>query len=84
MFEPYPGTNDYGHYRHNSSDDPDYKTENLEKMYKLIRTGYEAGFVSNIHAVCDLNLLEIDPKDILKMNIEMTLVDGQVVYEREN
>jgi predicted amidohydrolase YtcJ len=51
MFEPYPSTDDYGHYRHNSSDDPDYKTENMEKMYNLIKVGYEAGFVSNIHAI---------------------------------
>jgi predicted amidohydrolase YtcJ len=35
-------------------------------------------------AVCDLNLLEIDPKDILKMNIEMTIVDGKIVYESDN
>jgi predicted amidohydrolase YtcJ len=32
--------------------------------------------------VCDLNLMEIPPTDILKMNIEMTIVSGKIVYER--
>jgi hypothetical protein len=32
--------------------------------------------------VCDLNLLKIDPKNILKMNIEMTIVDGKIVYQK--
>jgi predicted amidohydrolase YtcJ len=52
FFEPYsdqPGN--YGHYRRHTSDDPDFKTGNMEKMYKLIRTGYDAGFVSNVHAI---------------------------------
>lgn len=52
FFMPYddqPGN--YGHYRRHTSDDPDYKTGNMEKMYRLIKTGYEAGFVSNVHAI---------------------------------
>jgi predicted amidohydrolase YtcJ len=32
--------------------------------------------------VIDRNLLEIDPAEILDMEIEMTIVDGRVVYER--
>jgi len=32
--------------------------------------------------VCDRNLLKIDPTDILKMNVQMTIVDGKVVFER--
>ncbi len=52
FFEPYddqPGN--YGHYRRHTSDDPDFKTGNMDKMYNLIKTGYEAGFVSNVHAI---------------------------------
>jgi predicted amidohydrolase YtcJ len=52
FFKPYddqPGN--YGHYRRHTSDDRDYKTGNMEKMYRLIKTGYEAGFVSNVHAI---------------------------------
>lgn len=30
--------------------------------------------------VCDLNLMEIRPEQILDMNIEMTVVDGEIVY----
>ena len=33
--------------------------------------------------VCDRNLLKIDPKDILKMNVDMTVVDGKIVFERK-
>jgi predicted amidohydrolase YtcJ len=29
-----------------------------------------------------LNLLEIDPGDILDMNVEMTIVDGEIVFQR--
>ena len=34
-------------------------------------------------AVCDRNLIEIDPADILNMEIEMTIVNGKIVFERE-
>ncbi len=46
-----------------------------------IRGSLKAGKVADI-TVCDLNLMEIDPANILDMNVEMTIVDGEVVYER--
>jgi predicted amidohydrolase YtcJ len=52
FFEPYndqPGN--YGHYRRHTSDDPDLLVPNMEKMYDLIKLGYKAGFVSNVHAI---------------------------------
>jgi predicted amidohydrolase YtcJ len=52
FFEPYddqPGN--YGHYRRHTSDAPDFSTGNMDKMYSLIQTGYDAGFVSNVHAI---------------------------------
>ena len=52
FFEPYNDQPDnYGHYRRHTSDDPDYRTGNMDKMYTLIQTGYDAGFVSNVHAI---------------------------------
>ena len=48
-----------------------------------IRGSIKAGKLADI-AVCDLNLIKIDPSDILNMNIEMTIVDGKVVFERNN
>ena len=52
FFEPYDDQpNNYGHWRRHTSDDPDLKTGNMEKMYNLIRTGLEAGFVPNVHAI---------------------------------
>ena len=41
-----------------------------------IRGSLKAGKLADI-TVCDLNLMEIDPRDILNMNVEMTIVDGK-------
>jgi hypothetical protein len=52
FFQPYDDQPDnYGHYRRHTSDDPEFKVPNMEKMYNLIKIGYEAGFVSNVHAI---------------------------------
>ena len=52
FFEPYDDQpENYGHYRRHTSDDPDFRTGNMDKMYSLIKTGYDAGFVSNVHAI---------------------------------
>jgi len=46
-----------------------------------IRGSIKAGKLADI-TVCDLNLMKIDPKDILNMNVDMTIVDGKIVFER--
>ncbi len=46
-----------------------------------IRGSIKPGKLADI-TICDLNLMKIPPSDILKMNIEMTIVDGKIVYER--
>jgi predicted amidohydrolase YtcJ len=46
-----------------------------------IRGSLKEGKLADI-TVCDLNLLEIDPRDILNMNVEMTIVDGEIVFQR--
>lgn len=52
FFEPYNDQPDNcGHWRHHTSDDPQLKEGNMEKMYKLVKTGLEAGFVPNVHAI---------------------------------
>ena len=52
FFEPYNDQPDnYGHWRRHTSDDPELKIGNMEKMYKLIKIGLEAGFVPNVHAI---------------------------------
>ena len=52
FFEPYNDEpENYGHWRRHTSDDPDFKTGNMEKMYDLIKTGIEGGFVPNVHAI---------------------------------
>ncbi len=60
FFEPYddqPGN--YGHWRAHTSDDPEHKVRNMEKMYDLIRIGLEAGFVPNVHAIGDRGVAEM-------------------------
>jgi predicted amidohydrolase YtcJ len=52
FFEPYddqPGN--YGHWRQHTSDDPEFKVSNMEKMYNLVKIGLDAGFVPNVHAI---------------------------------
>jgi len=52
FFEPYDDQPDnYGHWRRHTSDDPEYKMRNMEKMYNLIKVGLDAGFVPNVHAI---------------------------------
>jgi predicted amidohydrolase YtcJ len=52
FFEPYDDQPDnYGHWRPHTSDDPEYKVGNMEKMYNLIKIGLHAGFVPNVHAI---------------------------------
>lgn len=52
FFEPYDDQPDnYGHWRRHTSDDPEFKVGNMEKMYNLIKIGLEAGFVPNVHAI---------------------------------
>ncbi len=52
FFKPYDDQPDnYGHWRRHTSDDPEYKAGNMEKMYTLIKVGLEAGFVPNVHAI---------------------------------
>ena len=45
------------------------------------RGSIEAGKLADL-TVIDRNLLEIDPQDILNMEIEMTIVDGRIVFQR--
>jgi len=60
FFEPYNDQPDnYGHWRTHTSDDPEQKTGNMEKMYKLIKAGLEAGFVPNVHAIGDRGVAEM-------------------------
>ncbi len=46
-----------------------------------VKGSIKAGKLADI-TVGDRNLLKIDPKDILNFEVEMTIVDGKVVFER--
>jgi len=46
-----------------------------------VRGSIKAGKLADL-TVTDLNLLEIEPTDVLDMEIVLTVVDGRIVYER--
>jgi predicted amidohydrolase YtcJ len=82
FFEPYcdqPGN--YGHWRVHTSDDPDLKVGNMEKMYRLIKTGLEAGFVPNVHAIGDRGVAEmLDLYERLKKELGIDLMGFRVIH----
>lgn len=60
FFEPYDDQpENYGHWRAHTSDDPEFKVRNMDKMYGLIREGLEHGFVPNVHAIGDRGVAEM-------------------------
>lgn len=82
FFEPYddePGN--YGHYRPHTSDDPKLLEPNMEKMYGLIKTGYEAGFVANVHAIGDKgSSLMLDTYERLMKDLGRDLEGFRVIH----
>jgi predicted amidohydrolase YtcJ len=59
FFEPYADQPDNsGHWRTHTSDDPKLETGNMDKLYGLIQTGLQAGFVPNVHAIGDRAVAE--------------------------
>jgi predicted amidohydrolase YtcJ len=59
FFEPYADQPDNsGHWRTHTSDDPKLETGNMDKLYGLIQTGLQAGFVPNVHAIGDRGVAE--------------------------
>jgi hypothetical protein len=60
FFEPYSDEpENHGHWREHTSDDPDLKVGNMDKMYRLIKAGLEGGFVPNVHAIGDRGVAEM-------------------------
>lgn len=83
FFEPYDDQPDnYGRYRHHTSDDPEFKVGNMEKMYRLIRAGLDAGFVPNVHAIGDKGVaLMLDLYERLK-NEGVDLTGFRVIHNQ--
>ena len=46
-----------------------------------VKGSIKAGKLADL-TVGDRNLLKIDPKDILNFEVEMTIVDGKIVFEK--
>jgi hypothetical protein len=90
FFEPYADqSGNYGHYRPHTSDDPKLLVPNMEKMYGLIKAGYAAGFVSNVHAIGDkgtalmLDTYERLMKDLGRDLEGFRVIHAQVVRPRD-
>lgn len=82
FFEPYSDEpQNYGHWRRHTSDDPELKVGNMEKMYGLIKAGLEAGFVPNVHAIGDRGVAEmLNLYERLKSEQETDLKGFRVIH----
>ncbi len=82
FFEPYDDQPDnYGHYRPHTSNDPNLLEPDMDKMYNLIKTGYSAGFVSNVHAIGDKGVsLMLDTYERLMDDLGRTLDGFRVIH----
>ena len=82
FFEPYADQPaNYGRYRVHTSDDPKFLVPNMEKMYRLIKVGYEAGFVSNVHAIGDKGVaLMLDTYERLSKDLKRDLAGFRVIH----
>ena len=82
FFKPYDDQpSNYGHYRRHTSDDPKYKTGNMDKMFELIRIGHNAGFVSNVHAIGTKGVaLMLDTYERLKKEFKTDLKGYRVIH----
>ncbi|HSK10271.1 MAG TPA: amidohydrolase [Vicinamibacterales bacterium] len=82
FFQPYddqPGN--AGHYRPHTSDDPRLAVPNMEKMYGLIKTGIDAGFVTNVHAIGDKGVaLMLDTYERLMKDLGRDLEGFRVIH----
>ena len=82
FFEPYDDQpENHGHYRRHTSDDSDFETGNMDKLYRLIKSGYEAGFVPNVHAIGTKGVsLLLDSYERLKDELEIDLYRFRVIH----
>jgi len=82
FFEPYNDEpQNYGHWRVHTSDDPELKKGNMDKMYQLIKQCLEAGFVPNVHAIGDRGVAEmLNLYERLKMELRMDLKGFRVIH----
>ena len=83
FYEPYDDQPDnYGHYRRHTSDDPPgFRTGNMEKIYDLIKVGYDAGFVSNVHAIGTKGVsLMLDTYERLMTDLGKDLAGFRVIH----
>jgi predicted amidohydrolase YtcJ len=82
FFEPYNDQpENYGHYRRHTSVEGDLYEPDMEKMYKLIHKGYDAGFVSNVHAIGTRGTaLMLDTYERLMKDLERDLEGFRVIH----
>jgi len=82
FFKPYNDQPDnYGHYRRHTSDHPHFKTPNMEKIYDLIKIGYKAGFVANVHAIGTKGVsLMLDTYEQLRKDLGKDLSGYRVIH----
>ncbi|MDA0707603.1 MAG: amidohydrolase, partial [Proteobacteria bacterium] len=84
FFEPYTDRPDYyGRYRHHTSDDENYETENMEKMYGYLLEANKGGFKANVHAIGDRGVsLMLDTYERLQKDVGGSLEGFRVIHNQ--
>jgi predicted amidohydrolase YtcJ len=82
FFKPYnDDPTNYGNYRNHTSNDPSFKTGDMEKLYRLIKIGYDAGFVANVHAIGTKGVsLMLDTYERLRTDLGKKLAGFRVIH----
>jgi predicted amidohydrolase YtcJ len=84
FFEPYNDRPDYaGRYRHHTSDDPDFETENMDKMYGYLLEAHKGGFKANVHAIGTKGVaLMLDTYERLQNDVGGSLEGYRVIHNQ--
>lgn len=84
FFEPYTDRPDYsGRYRHHTSDDPNYETENMDKMYAYLLEANKGGFKANVHAIGTKGVaLMLDTYERLQNDVGGSLEGFRVIHNQ--
>ncbi len=70
-----------GNYRHHTSDDPEQKIENMEKMYGYLKEAHRGGFTANVHAIGTRGVsLMLDTYERLQADLGGSLEGFRVIH----
>jgi predicted amidohydrolase YtcJ len=70
-----------GSYRRHTSDDPEHRVENMEKMYGYLKEAHRGGFKANVHAIGTRGVsLMLDTYERLQADLGGSLEGFRVIH----